>query len=385
MFLYTLVMRIVADSKIALAREAFSKLGEVHLCRTSELTPPEVKDARVLLVRSETRVDANLLEGSRVEFVGTATIGTDHVDQAYLQLCGIGFAAAPGSNARSVAEYVLAALLELAVERGESLEGRSLGVVGVGHIGSLVASMGRLLGMQVLLNDPPRARAEGGGEFRPLEDVLDSDFVTLHVPLEREGRDATLHLIDGHRLSRMPPESTLINTSRGPVTDNQALLAALERGRPGCAVLDVWEGEPSISLPLVRAVRLGTPHIAGYSRDGKLRGTRMIYESCCHHFGKAADWDLSLPPEQREPACWDTLDGTPPRRLLELVRRCYDIRADDDRLRSILEVPPDARAHFFRRQRREYPVRREFSSLLVEGAFEGDRRLLKGLGFCLPE
>lgn len=374
-------MRILADSKIPMVKDAFSNLGEVEIFNTADLAPELVRGARVLLVRSETMVDEGLLGGSLVEFVGTATIGVDHVDQHYLQGRGIGFAAAPGSNARSVAEYVVAALLELSVERGQTLRDQTLGVVGLGNIGSLVAAAAQTFGMEVLPNDPPRARAEPAVQFAPLREVLRADFVTLHVPLTRSGPDRTYHLLDRERLRWMAPEAILINTSRGAVVDNDALRRALKASNLGGAVLDVWEGEPEIDAGLLRSAELATPHIAGYSWDGKIRGTLMLHRACCRHFGRVSTW---VPPNgPDESAAIDLPPGPDPleSRLLPLVRRSYSIRRDDRRLRRMLRLPPDARGRYFRKLRREYPVRREFSSVCVRTESPADSEVATRLGF----
>ncbi len=378
-------MRIVADSKIPLVEEAFAELGEVLRFHTCDLTPRMLRQAQVLLIRSETRIDARLLDGSGVEFVGTATIGTDHVDIDYLQRRRIGFANAPGSNARSVAEYLIASLLELAVRRGEELSGRSLGIVGVGNIGSLVERAGRQLGLRVLRNDPPRARAEPGEAFHSLEEVLQADIVTLHVPLQKTGPDPTYHLLDRTRLAQMRRGALLINTSRGAVVESAALLEELERGRLAAAVLDVWEGEPDIDCNLLLRTQLGTPHIAGHSWDGKVQGTHMIYQSCCRFFSLPPRWPDRPTGSSPRLVDWSALTGPASResRLLELVRYSYDIREDDRRLRAILSVPSESRGHYFKRLRREYPVRREFSSLQVRVEDPEAARLLRGLGFAV--
>ncbi len=376
-------MRILADSKIPLVVEAFAGLGQVERFHTAELNAQAVRGAEILLVRSETIVDSRLLAGSKVEFVGTATIGMDHVDRDYLQSHGIGFASAPGSNARSVAEYVVAALLELAAERRESLRGRTLGVVGVGNIGKLVVQAGRLLDMSVLQNDPPRARTEPESHFHELREVLGADFVTLHVPLEKVGQDATWHLLDERRLGWMRPGSVLINTSRGPVVDNPALLNHLRSGAIGCSVLDVWENEPEIDCHLLRLTHLATPHIAGYSWDGKVRGTCMIYQACCRHFGEPATWTPPDHPQEGRVVEWPTAGGSLESRLVQLIRRSYSIRSDDQRLRALTAVPEPARGHYFRRLRREYPVRREFSSVRVSAEAGSEAALLEGLGFVV--
>lgn len=375
-------MLTVADSKIPLAEEAFAEFGEVRVLLTSEIRPEAIREGEILLVRSETRVGGDLLDGSRVRFVGTATIGTDHIDLDYLTQAGLGFAAAPGSNADSVKEYVAAALLRQAVRRGVDLAGKTLGVVGVGNIGSRVARAAQLLGMRVLPNDPPLARAGGAG-FVPLDDLMDADFITLHVPLTNSGPDPTFHLFDLQRLSKLNEKTILINTSRGPVVDNAALKDRLAGGRLAGAVLDVWEGEPFIDLQLLEGVDLGTSHIAGYSLDGKVRGTQMIYEAACRFFGREATWRgfRNLPPP---PVGRIEIEKAPSRceELESAVRQFYDIEADDRLLRGIFEIPAHRRGEFFRSLRRNYAVRRGFSAGRIGQCTKEQERTLRALGFA---
>ncbi|HET6566951.1 MAG TPA: 4-phosphoerythronate dehydrogenase [Rhodothermales bacterium] len=360
---------IVADENIPFVRDSFGSYGEVRTLNGRDVTADCVRDADVLLVRSVTPVHAGLLEGSRVRFVGSTTIGTDHIDQDYLRERGIAFAHAPGSNATSVVEYVLAALLRTAVRRGESLKGKTFGIVGVGNIGSRLAARLPALGMQLLTNDPPRAdtgEMDGGaGGYVPLDLLLaESDVVTLHVPLEKQGPYPTFHLIGREALERMKPGAWLLNTCRGPVVDNAVLRGRLEAGRLGAAVLDVWEGEPTPDLELLRLVDVATPHIAGYSFDGKVNGTVMVYEAFLKHFRLESAWH---PEVVLDGTGADQLALTPPdegsetRWLHALVRQMYDIGADDARMRSLLDLPPDEQAAYFTACRKHYPRRRTFS------------------------
>jgi erythronate-4-phosphate dehydrogenase len=290
--------KIIADENIPCAREAFSHLGEVRLLPGRAITRESLLDADLLLVRSITPVNAKLLQNTAVRFVGTATIGTDHVDTAYLERQNIAFASATGSNANSVAEYVVAALVHRAIKHGLSLASLTLGVVGVGHVGSRVEKMATALGMRVRLNDPPLARQTHDPQYLPLDALMEADVITLHTPLAREGEDATFHLFDATRLQAMKCGSMLINTSRGAVVDNAALKTALQSGHLAAAILDVWENEPDIDVELLRLVEIGTPHIAGYSLDGKLNGTHQIYLAACEFIGVAPQWRLesALPP-----------------------------------------------------------------------------------------
>ncbi|HXI83947.1 MAG TPA: 4-phosphoerythronate dehydrogenase PdxB [Verrucomicrobiae bacterium] len=371
-------MRIVADPNIPLVQEAFGPLGEVGLVPGREITAGSVRDADALLVRSVTPVNAALLDGSSVKFVGTATIGTDHVDQAYLSAEGIGFASAQGSNANSVAEYVVAAMLEMAHRQRFRLRDKTLGVIGVGHVGSRVVRNAEALGMRVLQNDPPRARAERLRDYVAIDRVLsEADIISLHVPLTKSGAHSTYHLVARDALAALEDRlPILINTSRGAVIDDKDLLKAIDGGKIGGVVLDVWENEPNISPELLDVIDIGTPHIAGYSFDGKVNGTRMIYRAFCESFGVKPGWEpiLPPPPEPRFKAHFrneeddeDVLRG--------VIERVYNISADDTALRTDVCR--------FDKLRAEYPVRREFfnMSAVLSGAPDRLQRKFAALGF----
>ncbi len=377
--------KIIADENIPCVREAFSHLGKVRLLSGRAITRESLLDANILLVRSITPVNAKLLQNTAIRFVATATIGTDHVDTAYLEQQGITFASAAGSNANSVAEYVAAALVHHAVKHGLSLEQLTLGVVGVGHIGSRVERMAATLGMRVLLNDPPLARQTRDPKYLPLNALMEADVITLHTPLTHAGEDATFHLFDAARLQAMKRGSVLINTCRGPVVDNAALKAALQSGYLAATILDVWENEPNIEVELLRMVEIGTPHIAGYSLDGKLNGTYQIYLAACEFLGVAPQWRLetALPPVDQPLIPLSLADRRIEEILQSAIQPAYDITADDRRLRACLEMPPEERGRYFDGLRRDYPVRREFHNYLVELSGEGlaFTPQLKALGF----
>jgi erythronate-4-phosphate dehydrogenase len=380
------VIKIAVDRNIALAGSAFGPLGEVTLLETTAVTSGAVRDALALVIRSETKVGPGLLEGSGVRFVGSATIGTDHIDLPYLERKGITFASAPGSNANSVKEYVLAALLVLARRGGFSLRGKTLGVVGVGNVGGPVASMARALGMTVLENDPPRARGAGGGGFLPIDELMGADIITLHVPLTRTGSDPTYHLFDARRLGAMKPGSILMNTSRGAVVESRALESALLEGRIAGAVLDVWEGEPGIDAALLRRVSLGTSHIAGYSLDGKVNAAGMIRGALSRFLDSPAGWDPSreIPPPPVPSVALPGI-GSTEEMLEQAVKACYDIECDDRLLRGLFEVPPEERGRYFMGLRTGYRLRREFASMKVIAVTPDPslRRVLTSVGFRL--
>ncbi|HTS16830.1 MAG TPA: 4-phosphoerythronate dehydrogenase [Verrucomicrobiae bacterium] len=390
-------MKIVADPNIPYVSEAFGPLGDVQLVPGRQIGPEVVREADALLVRSVTPVNPALLAGSTVRFVATATIGFDHIDREYLSRQGIGFASAQGSNANSVAEYITAGMLELGSRHNFRVRDKVLGVVGVGNVGSRVVRYAEALGMRVLQNDPPRERAEytaisspqpspprGAGArrsaFVSLDEVVSrADIITLHVPLTREGEDATFHLFDKERLDALEARKpVLFNSSRGAVVDNKALLKAIDGERLGCVGLDVWENEPNILAELLDVVDIGTPHIAGYSFDGKVNGSRMIYEALCGFFRLTPKWVPTLPPplvpriEHRVEDA-DNEEET----LRQVIRQVYDINRDDAALRKSVRQ--------FDKLRADYPVRREFfnTELVLRGAGKELRAKFAALGFKL--
>ena len=397
-------MKIIADGNIPFVGECFSSLGEVALVSGREMTPSLVAGADVLLVRSVTPLGADLLAGSRVCFVGTATIGLDHVDIEYLSRNNIGFASAPGSNANSAAEYVVAALLEIGQRHNISLEGQSIGIVGAGNVGGRVAKKTGALGMRVCLNDPPLHRQSGDPKYLPIEGLFDCDFITLHTPLTLEGIDKTFHLANERFFESLKAGCVFINTSRGGVVDSSALKAVIGAGKLKATVLDVWEDEPNIDTELLEMVDIGTPHIAGYSLDGKVAGMIMIYKAVCQHFGLEAKWGPEdfLPESAIGELRVDLNSADEQRVILGAVRRAYDISRDYRKLRGILEVDAEKRGEFFDSLRNNYPVRREFQNTQIMLATENtesrenrERRLeqnsatgalcekLKGIGFPL--
>jgi erythronate-4-phosphate dehydrogenase len=331
------------------------------------MTPEMVRDADLLLVRSVTKVNASLLAGSRVRFVGSATIGTDHIDETWLQNKGIGFAAAPGCNAGSVAQYLAAALVWAAARMGWRLSNCSLGVVGVGNCGSQVAKVAGALGTEVCLNDPPLARVSGDPRFRPLKELLECDFLTLHVPLTYEGEDATWRLINERCLQQMKPGGILINASRGHIVDEGVLMMQLDQRHLGGAILDAWENEPHINCTLMRRVMLGTPHIAGYSYDGKVTGTRMIYAAACHVLGVTSmQIDVPMPPATVPNINLEVADRSLDSVLSELVLTSYPIWRDSADLMVKASENLKATGLAFDQLRTLYPLRREFQATRVE-------------------
>jgi erythronate-4-phosphate dehydrogenase len=359
--------RIVVDENVPLAREAFKDAGEVVLVPGRGLDREVLARADALVVRSVTRVNAQLLSGTPVRFVGTCTIGTDHLDIPWLESAGIAWTSAPGCNARSVAEFVFASLCRLHLSRRLDLSGAPrIGIVGCGHTGSALEKIVRALGLAVLRCDPPRQEREGKGAFLPLEELLrESDVVSLHVPLVREGEHLTRHLIGRREISLLRPGAVLVNASRGPVVDAAALLEALTFGQNLSTVLDVFDPEPAFPTALSAKVGQLSPHVAGYSLEGKIEGTRLV-RAALGRLWRLPDWvpptlpelPISLLAPMSEASAWD--------RLAALVLAVHDPCRDDASMRALAELPDRERGAGFDRLRREYPVRREWASARLE-------------------
>lgn len=378
-------MKIVADANIPFVKECFSSIGQVTVMGGRDMTPESVADADVLLVRSITQVNEPLLAGSSVRFVGTATIGFDHVDLDYLHAQHIGFTSAPGSNANSAAEYVIAALLDVGRRHKIRLEGKSIGVIGVGNVGGRVAQKCEALGMRVWRNDPPLQRQTGSPIYVPIEALYDCDFITFHTPLTREGDDKTFHLADEVFFEHLKEEAVLLNASRGAVVDSGSLKEAIDDERLGPVVLDVWENEPNIDVELLGQVDLASPHIAGYSYDGKIAGLIMIYQAVCEFFGLDAKHEAAdfLPPPEVPEIDLGVVDGDDEAALAEAVQRVYSIQRDDKNMRPMAQEPPEVRGAFFDALRKNYPVRREFqnTTVIVDEPGGAVVRKLLGIGF----
>jgi len=359
-------MLIIADENIPEAQAAFSRFGEVRVLPGRRMSSDDVRHADILLVRSVTRVNEPLLAGSQVRFVGSATIGTDHVDLAWLVQQDITFANAPGCNAISAAEYVMSALLVLAEENGLDLQQMTMGIIGCGNVGSRVKLRAEALGMKCLVCDPPRAEAEGQAGFVAMQAIAQCDIVTVHVPLVIEGKYPTLQLVDTEFLEQLPAGTIFINTSRGDVVDEIALLEKALAQPDIRLVLDVWENEPSINQELVKRAVIATPHIAGYSVDGKIRATAMLYKALCDFLGEPAgtpDWAEIPPPVQASIMIGKDNDRQ------AVMRQClvhvYDVRRDDQMLRHSMKMAVDERAAEFDRLRKHYWPRRECGAYQV--------------------
>jgi len=357
------MLKIVADENIILASEAFSSLGNVFLLPGRKITNKEVIDADILLVRSVTKVDKNLLNNSKVKFVGTATIGRDHIDQEYLTSQGIFFIDAAGCNADAVAEYVFTSLFEIASEKQFILSEKSIGIIGVGNIGSRVSKLASSLGMKVLKNDPPLKRLTKREDYIEMDEILECDIITLHVPLNMDGVDKTFHLFDHQKLEKLKEDTILINASRGAVINNKALLDIKNKNNLSM-VLDVWENEPNINNDLLQRTNIATPHIAGYSYEGKVNGTVMLYNALCNFLNKKPEWEPVFPEVPEKIIKINFQEET--NSLQELFSAIYRIKNDDKQLRNILELQENKKGKYFDKLRKDYPLRREFSNYFLE-------------------
>ncbi len=360
-------MNIIADENIPFAREAFQELGNVTTLPGREMQQQDLIDCDCLLVRSVTRVNQQLLENTAVKFVASATIGTDHIDLDYLRERGIGFANAPGCNAESAAEYVINVLFYLAQQKGFDPFKLTAGIVGCGNVGSRVKKKLDALGIHCLINDPPKQDAGDDREnYVSLQTILhECDFITLHVPLTHTGEYATKHLLNEQQLEELLPGCILFNAARGPVIDNLALSDLLQRRKDLTVFLDTWEGEPSINIKLLKQVDFGSPHIAGYSYEGKLRGTQMILDACCNYFVQQSSWRMQ--------------DHLPPRHILSLqpgnsktelfnnlFQQHYPVQQDYQNLLTSLNSHMKNQSQAFDLLRKNYPKRFEYNHYLVE-------------------
>ncbi|WP_105259014.1 4-phosphoerythronate dehydrogenase [Pseudoalteromonas sp. T1lg88] len=357
-------MKILADQNMPLVDAFFAPLGEIERFDGRALTPEMVKDADVLLTRSVTQVNAELLaQNTSLKFVGTATIGVDHIDQAYLAERQVPFASAPGCNAVAVAEYVLSAVFALAQEQHFSVFDKTIAIVGVGNIGQCLADKLAAIGVKTLLVDPPRQTRGDVGDWHSLETALaEADIITFHVPLVKDGEHCTYHLLDKQRIDALSEGKILINASRGDVIDNQALLARQQAEDDLCLVLDVWENEPDILEELLPYVELATVHIAGHTLEGKGRGTLMLYQALCQHLDLTPNSDLAQHLPTPSLTQLTLSESWSKEELGALVHLIYDVRRDDAILRAQLH------SHGFDLLRKTYPVRRELSTLTLSGS-----------------
>jgi erythronate-4-phosphate dehydrogenase len=371
-------MKIYYEDSMPYAAEFFSELGECEVFSHKTVNADMLADADVLLVRSTTKVNQQLLARNKhVQFVATATAGTDHIDKNYLANQNIPFISAGGCNSVAVAEYVLSAMLVMSKRLNWQLVNKTVGIVGAGHVGSALARVLTVLGINHKLCDPPLADAGDAREFVSMNDIMQCDVISLHVPWVKDGPYPTQHLFDKARLAALKNNQILINTCRGEVINNQAALALFEQGNSLNLVLDVWENEPNINLDLIPHAALATAHIAGHTIEGKARGTEMLYLALCKHLGIQADKKLSdyLPKAQssqikitEKQDFWQV--------FYLLVLDVYNIQKDDQYFRANMQS-----ADQFRYIRKHYPVRREFSAVALNTGNFADSKAIYRVGF----
>lgn len=373
-------MNIYIDENIPYAKEFFADYGKLTFFAGRDVTAEQLADADILLVRSITRVDENLLHlNQSIKFVGTATIGTDHIDQDYLKSRGIEFSSAPGCNKISVAEYILSSLLVLVEKKQFQLAEKTVAIIGAGNTGSAVFQRLTALGVNCKLYDPPLQMAGDKRDFCDFDAVLKADIITLHVPKTQTGSYPTVHMFDETVLRKLHKKQILMNASRGEVIDNQALLKLAEEDLAPLLVLDVWENEPHINKQLLPFVEIATPHIAGYSLDGKVRGTEMLYRTFCAQFNidvvRGAQ-DFIAQAAVNEIVISQPLDQVLLKSLLHLV---FDVRRDNALFRQMID-----QVDGFDTMRKTYQERRELSTLAVHSTVE-QTPLLQALGFAVRE
>jgi len=374
-------MKIIIDDKIPYIKGAFEGVAEVIYLPGSKTTPEITKDADAIVTRTRTICNEKLLAGSAVKFIATATIGYDHIDIDYCESAGIKWTNAPGCNSKSVEQYIASTLMVLAETRNLQLKDLCIGVVGVGNVGSKVANVCNLLGMKVLLNDPPRARAEGADAFVSLKEVMEqADIITLHVPLNMKGDDATFHLGNAAFLSQLNKKPVLINSCRGEVIETQAVKQALKNGQLSGFVCDCWENEPDIDLELLALTTIATPHIAGYSKDGKATGTLMSVKAISDFFGLGLNnWQPLGVESPANPIIEIDGAGLSEQDIIaKAILSTYDIRNDDATFRYNTVL--------FEQLRGDYPTRREFPAFTIDAKNIELETLdkLKILGFRSP-
>jgi erythronate-4-phosphate dehydrogenase len=352
-------LSIVADQQILLAEEAFSKFGDVQLVDGRSIEHRMIKDCDVLLVRSVTNIDELLLKNSNVSFVGSATSGINHIDVDYLNKSNIHFSHALGSNARSVAEYVLSSLLVTAELNEFILTDKTVGIIGFGQVGSRLKQFMDVLGVKCLLNDPPRAEYDSDVNYVELEQVLEADIITLHVPLTTDGKYPTNNFINKQVFDELKSDVIFVNTARGEVVDENALLEFKDKNPQSTLILDVWRNEPKINADLIKRAFIATPHIAGYSYDGKLKATNMLLNSLSLYINNDSINSGISSAEYEKLFIEDDI-------MHLAIMQSYDVRSDAVALKNINDVVEAERANYFDSLRKNYPVRREFTNKLIQ-------------------
>jgi len=376
-------LSVICASSLAGGEAAFSTLGDVTVLPESAIDAASIRGASILATRSKVKVNDRLLAGSAIAFYGTATAGTDHVDAAALESRGIAWASAPGSNANSVAEYIIASLARIGIDRGISWRGKTIGIIGAGHVGSRLHRLARVLGMQVTLHDPPLFEKTGDPAYRTLAEILPvADVISLHVPLTDEGPYATRGMAGRPFFSMMKRGAIFMNASRGEVVHEPDLLAAARTGAFDAVVLDVFHHEPDINPDVLGVATLASPHIAGYSLDARLNGTAMIYRAACDHFGVGPAWHI---PRNDHPAGIKLeSSGHVDEMVYHAVLKAYDPAVDDRQLRGMAGHGSIGR--HFQHMRLHYAERREFANFQILASADTPARaieMLAALGFMI--
>lgn len=371
-------MEILIDDKIPFIKGVFEPFADVVYLPGKEICYEKAKNADALIIRTRTKCNAQLLENTRIKFIASATIGFDHIDTQYCKINNIKWLNAPGCNASSVQQYIAMALLELATMNGIDLTQRTLGVVGVGNVGKKVVRLAELLGMRVILNDPPRARSEGLCGFMSLKGLLnEADIISFHTPLIKHGEDKSMHLANAAFFHQLQRGTIIINSSRGEVVNTNDLLKAFENGNVGHAVIDVWENEPEINYNLLTKVDIGTAHIAGYSTDGKANATKMCVQAVSKFFGlELNEWEVTeLPQPVNTNIHIDGSGKSIQQVVYEALKHTYDINTDSELLRNNVSE--------FEALRGNYRIRREprAYSLTTSNVDKQTQEVLRALGF----
>lgn len=367
-------MKIVADKNIPFLKGVAEHFGETTYLAGSDFTHEAIRDADALIVRTVTHFDESLLKNTNVKLICSATIGYDHIDTQYCDNHNIAWTNAPGCNSSSVQQYITSSLILISKQKGFDLRGKTIGIVGVGNVGKKVAKACHLLGMKVLLNDPPRKDAEGSDQFMSIETIMDeADIITFHTPLTKDGIYKTYHLADKSFFESLSKKPIIINSARGGIVDTQAIKEALKHKCISGAIIDCWEKEPVIDLEYLSLVDIATPHIAGYSADGKANATRMSLESIARFFSlDDAPIKEVQPPAPSNPVIDLNLCKSN-NRVYEALLEIYNPLDDFNRLKS----DPSA----FKQLRNEYPLRREAIAYSVINAIDSERDILSNFGF----
>jgi len=373
-------MKFIIDSEIPFIHGVLEPFGSVLYAPGKDISPDMIKDATALIIRTRTLCNEQLLAGSSVRLIATATIGFDHIDTGYCKKAGIRWVNAPGCNSKSVEQYIAAALFTIAHKKGFTLAGKTIGIVGVGHVGSKVARVCSLLGMNVLINDPPRQRAGDPEIFCSIEQIKqNADMITFHVPLTRMGDDITYHMADSYFFDSLKQCPVVINTSRGEIFDTAATISAIRSGQISGAIVDCWENEPNLDPELLTLADIATPHIAGYSKDGKANATKMCVQAVSRFFDLGINnWQPELLSPPARPLIEPGKPGISENDILaHAILASYNIREDDNALR--------ANPNLFETLRNNYPVRREFPAYTINTKHANNKTVetLLALGFKL--